>query len=110
MAIIISTSFKADRNHCQRVVRNGSFSSVATTAVDRLALPGRIRLSTMPRMNALRVRTITMRTPLAPVFLSTAVSSTIEWEHITMVQRIVRARQSSSRVDMTAMAEYTFTK
>ena len=27
-----------------------------------------------------------------------------------IVQRMVRARQSSSRVDITAMAEYTFTK
>ena len=110
MAIIISTSFRADRNHSHSVTQNESFSPVPAETTEGSADPGRIRLSTMPRMNALRVRTITMRTPLAPVFLSTAVSSTIEWEHITMVQRIVRARQSSSRVDMTAMAEYTFTK
>ena len=110
MQTIISTNFSAERNQAQSVVQNDSFSPTAADATDRSALPGRMRLSTMPRMKALSVRTITIRTPLAPVFLSTAVSSTIEWEHMIIVQRMVRARQSRSRVDITAMAEYTFTK
>ena len=110
MAIIISTSFSADRNHSQSVGHQGARGPLSMVSNARFAVPGRIWLSTIPRMNAHKVRIITIRTPLAPVFLRTAVSRTIECEHMTMVQRIVKARQSSSSVVITAMQEYTFTK